>query len=142
MVRVRVGAWSRRRRLVRGPRLADLRGARRRHDPVGQQPAAVEDDAEPVAEIDAPEEVDLVFRLQRRLAFTAGVVFLAATLAVPVLSITWPTWYAVGERGGITPNFAAVAFLLPTGYAALALVFRRRADVYEERILGRREPHP
>lgn len=121
---------------------AGLRGVRKRPDHAGQQPAAVEDDAEPVAEIDAPEEVDLVFRLQRRLAFTAGVVFLAATLAVPVLSITWPTWYAVGERGGITPNFAAVAFLLPTGYAALALVFRRRADVYEERILGRREPHP
>src|SRR5690606_24394963 len=111
-------------------------------DHAGQQPAAVDADAEPVAEIDAPEEVDLVFRLQRRLAFTAGVVFLAATLAVPVLSIAWPAWYAVEARGGMTPNFAAVAFLLPAGYAAVALIYRRRADVYEERILGRREPDP
>ncbi|HEX6989380.1 MAG TPA: hypothetical protein VF282_07905 [Bacillota bacterium] len=115
---------------------------RRRRDRLGRRLTTFDTAAEPVAEIDAPEEVDLLFRLQRRLSFTAGLVFLAATLAVPVLSITWPAWYAVEGRGGITPNFAAVAFLLPAGYAVVALIFRRRADVYEERILGRRESDP
>lgn len=143
MVRIRVGSWPRRRRRpVRGP--AWLRGRLRAARQHTGYPAARAVEAaplpEPLAEVDAPEDVDLVFRLQRRLSFAAGGAFLLLTLAVPLLSIAWPPWYAVDRWGGVTPNFAAVAFLLPAAYVALAFLYRRRADVYEERLLGGREP--
>lgn len=141
MVRVRVGKWPRRRRLVRES------WGFRRFQPAGGQPrprrmpvrgAPVWEGS--AAEADAPEDVDLVFRLQRRLSFTLGSVFLLLTLAVPVLSIAWPAWYSVDRWNGITPNFVAVAFLLPASYAILAFLYRRKADMYEEWLLGRQGP--
>lgn len=140
MVWIRVGRPGRRRRLARPP----LRGwgrAGRPAVPVFSPPVHGHEQPGPpeaVEEFDSPEDVEALFHAQHRLGLGVGVAFLALTLAVPVLSIFWRPWYEV-QPGRISPNFAAVVFLLPAATVGLGFVFRRRADAHEERFLGREE---
>lgn len=89
------------------------------------------------AEFDTPEEVDAVYRAQRRLSFLYGGLFLAITLAIPLLHGLWPAWSSTPLWGGFTPAYLAVAVVYPVGCVLLAIAYTVQANRLEEDLLGR-----
>ncbi len=88
-------------------------------------------------EFDTIEEVDAVFRAQRRLSLTYGLVFFLVTLTIPVLSVTSPWWVNQPIWGGFTLNYLLVAVLYQAFYLLIAVAYTLQANRLEEELLGR-----
>lgn len=94
----------------------------------------------PEEDFDTVEEVDAVFRAQRRLSFTYGAIFLAVTVSIPLLTVTSGSWMGRVIWGGVTINYLVVSFLYQAFYIILGLAYTLQADKLEEELLGRRNP--
>lgn len=89
------------------------------------------------AEFDSPEEVEAVFRAQRRLSLLYGALFFLVTLTLPVLHSTWDYWTAVPLWGGFTLAYLAVTLLYPLFYVLLGVAYTIQANRLDEALLGR-----
>jgi uncharacterized membrane protein (DUF485 family) len=89
------------------------------------------------AEFDTPEEVDALFRAQRRLSVSHALLFLAGTLTLPVVQALWPAWTTSPVWGGLTPAFIAATVLYPLFCIVLAASYTMRANRLDEDLLGR-----
>ncbi|BDG62079.1 hypothetical protein [Caldinitratiruptor microaerophilus] len=90
-------------------------------------------------DFDTPEEVEAVFRAQRRLSFLYGTLFFLVTLTLPVLHSTWDYWVKATVWGGFTLAYLAVTLLYPLFYILLAVAYTIQANRLEEALLGRPE---
>lgn len=86
--------------------------------------------------IDTIESVDAVFREQRKLSFTYGVVFFVVTLAIPAASVWWETWYDVPIWGGFTLNYLVVSLLYYVFLWVLSYTYIKKADALDDRLAG------
>jgi len=89
------------------------------------------------AEFDTPEEVDALFRAQRRLSISHALLFFAGTLLLPVVQAVWPAWTTSPVWGGLTPAFIAATVLYPLFCLVLAASYTMRANRLDEDLLGR-----
>jgi len=89
------------------------------------------------AEFDSLEEVDAVVRTLRRTGIQYGLMVVAMLLAVPVLALEAPWWFARSVWGGLTLNFITVAAALNVAFLVIALVHNRVANRSEDEMLGR-----
>lgn len=87
-------------------------------------------------EFDVAEEVEAVFKAQRRLSFLYGGLFMGLTVTIPLLHITWGFWSQVSVWGGFTLAYLAAYALYPVGYILLALAYTSQANRLEEELLG------
>ena len=87
-------------------------------------------------EFDGPSEVAAAARTQRRIALGYGLVFLVATLSVPVLSLSLPWWSTSRLLGGMSPSFVVVAGGLYAFFLALGVAAATLARSVEDRMLG------
>lgn len=90
-------------------------------------------------EVDTPEEVDRIFRAQRKLSFTYGAVFFAVTLGIPFLSATSESWYGTEIFGGMTLNYLTLAFLYHIFYWCIGLAYTLQANKLEDSLLGQED---
>lgn len=89
------------------------------------------------AEFDTPEEVDALFRAQRRLSVSHALLFFAGTLLLPLVQAAWPAWTTSPVWGGLTPAFIAATLLYPLFCIVLAASYTMRANRLDEDFLGR-----
>ncbi len=89
------------------------------------------------AEFDTPEEVDALFRAQRRLSVSHALLFFGGTLLLPVVQAVWPAWTTSAVWGGLTPAFVAAIILYPLFCIVLAASYTMRANRLDEDLLGR-----
>lgn len=90
-------------------------------------------------EFDAVEEVDAVFRAQRKLSMAYGGLFFLAILLIPLLSITSEWWYGRPVWGGMTLNYLTVAVFFHLVYLVVGYVYTTQANRLEEEMLGRED---
>lgn len=88
-------------------------------------------------DFDTPEEVEAVFRAQRRLSFLYAALFFLVTLALPVLHSTWDCWVTATVWGGFTLAYLAVTLLYPLFYILLAVAYTVQSNRLDEALLGR-----
>jgi uncharacterized membrane protein (DUF485 family) len=99
--------------------------------------------AEPVAnrldeaEFDSLEEVDAVVRTLRRTGIQYGLAIVVVLIAVPLLALVAPWWFARPIWGGLTLNFIAVAAGLNVAFLLIAIAHTRVANRSEDEMLGR-----
>lgn len=91
-----------------------------------------------VDEHDTPAEVDATFRTLRRVAITHFVLFLAAVMGVPALSLTLGWWSGGRLAGGMSPGFAMAAFGLYAFFLVIGLAAATLSSAVEARMLGGR----
>ncbi|GGM25861.1 hypothetical protein ACFQBY_04250 [Promicromonospora citrea] len=91
-----------------------------------------------VDEHDTPAEVDAAFRTLRRVAITHVVLFLAALMGVPALSLTLGWWSDGRLAGGMSPGFAMAAFGLYAFFLVIGLAAASLSSAVEARMLGGR----
>ena len=84
--------------------------------------------------IDTIENVDFVFRKQRKLSFAFGAVFFAVTLLVPAFTVWWPWWWEVTLWGGFTANYFVVALLYFVFLWVMAWTYSSMADKLDEQL--------
>ena len=89
------------------------------------------------AEFDSLEEVDAVVRTLRRVGIQYALVVITILLAVPLLALAGPWWFARPVWGGLTLNFISVAVLLHVVFLGAALGYNRVASRSEDEMLGR-----
>ncbi|RPF22392.1 hypothetical protein [Myceligenerans xiligouense] len=89
-----------------------------------------------VDEHDTPAEVDAAFRTLRRVAVWHFVLFLAAVLGVPALSLGLGWWSGARIDGGMSPGFAMAAFGLYVFFLAVGLAAATLSSAVEARMLG------
>jgi hypothetical protein len=87
-------------------------------------------------EFDGPAEVEAAARTQRRIAVGYGLVFMAAILAVPALTLTLPWWSQSRLLGGMSPSFVTVAGGLYVFFVVLGVSAATLARSVEGRMLG------
>ena len=87
-------------------------------------------------EFDGPAEVDAAARTQRRIALGYGLVFVVATLSVPLLSLALPWWSGARLVGGMSPSFVVVAVGLYLFFLVLGIAAATLARSVEDRMLG------
>ncbi|MDR7381966.1 hypothetical protein [Promicromonospora iranensis] len=92
-----------------------------------------------VDEHDTPAEVDATFRTLRRVAITHFVLFLAAVMGVPALSLTLGWWSGGRLAGGMSPGFAWAAFGLYAFFLVIGLAAATLSSAVEARMLGGRQ---
>ncbi len=85
--------------------------------------------------IDTIESVDAVFRAQRKLSFTYGLVFFVVTLAIPAMSVWWESWYTVPIWGGFTANYLVVSLLYYLFLWGLSFTYIKKADKLDEGLM-------
>jgi len=85
--------------------------------------------------IDTIENVDIVFRAQRKLSFTYGAIFFAVTLAIPASSVWWEGWYATPIWGGFTLNYLFVSLLYYVFLWTMAWTYSKQADKLDEELM-------
>lgn len=90
-------------------------------------------------EFDTVEEVEAVFRAQRRLSFLYGGVFFALTLTIPLLMVFSDSWNQTRVLGGLTLNWLVVAVLYHVIYLLVGIAYTLQANRVEEAMLGRSE---
>jgi hypothetical protein len=90
-------------------------------------------------EFDGPAEVEAAARTQRRIAVGYGLVFMAAILAVPALTLTLPWWSQSRLLGGMSPSFVTVAGGLYVFFVVLGVSAATLARSVEGRMLGSSE---
>ncbi|MGH2751538.1 MAG: hypothetical protein ACRDK3_11805 [Actinomycetota bacterium] len=88
-------------------------------------------------EFDSLEEVDAVVRTLRRTGIQYSLAIVALLIAMPLLALLAPWWYARPVWGGLTLNFIALALLLNLAFVAAAEAFNRVANRSEDEMLGR-----
>ena len=88
-------------------------------------------------EFDSLEEVDAVIRTLRRTGIQYGLLITAVLLAVPLLALTAPWWFARPIWGGLTLNFITLAVLLNLSFLVVGLAYNRVANRSEDEMLGR-----
>lgn len=98
----------------------------------------MEHDDDGVDEHDTPAEVDATFRTLRRVAVTHFLVFLAAVMGVPALSLTLGWWSGGRLAGGMSPGFAMAAFGLYGFFLVIGLAAATLSSAVEARMLGGR----
>ena len=91
-----------------------------------------------VDEHDTPAEVDATFRTLRRVAITHFVLFFAAVMGVPALSLTLGWWSGGRLAGGMSPGFAMAAFGLYAFFLVIGLAAATLSSAVEGRMLGGR----
>ena len=86
--------------------------------------------------IDTIESVDVVFRAQRKLSFSYGVVFFVVTLAIPAMSVWLEGWYAGDYAiwGGFTLNYLFVSLLYYLFLWGLSYTYIKKADALDDRL--------
>ncbi|ABZ85193.1 hypothetical protein HM1_2664 [Heliomicrobium modesticaldum Ice1] len=89
-------------------------------------------------DFDTPEEVERIFRAQRKLSFTYGFIFFLVTLAIPTLSLFSDAWYGKPIFGGMTLNYFVLAFIYHIFYIVIGLAYTLQANKLEDELLGRR----
>ncbi|MEW6047376.1 MAG: hypothetical protein AB1609_12995 [Bacillota bacterium] len=89
-------------------------------------------------EFDTPEEVEAVFRAQRRLSLRYGAIFFAVTVTMPLLHTFWRFWTDVPVLGGFTLAELSILFLYPAFCIVIGLGYAVEANRLEESVLGRR----
>lgn len=104
----------------------------------GLDPQALDSWLSSHAEFDTPEEVDALFRAQRRIGLSHAALFLAGTLLLPAVQALWPAWTTLPLWGGLTPAFLAATVLYPLFCIVLAASYTMRANRLDEDLLGRR----
>lgn len=87
------------------------------------------------AHVDTIENVDIVFRAQRKLSFTYGAIFFAVTLAIPASSVWWKGWYATPIWGGFTVNYLFVSLLYYVFLWTMAWTYSKQADKLDETLM-------
>ncbi len=85
--------------------------------------------------IDTIENVDIVFRAQRKLSFSYGAVFFAVTLAIPASSVWWKSWYATPIWGGFTANYLFVSLFYYVFLWTMAWTYSKQADKLDETLM-------
>ncbi|MDZ4655695.1 MAG: hypothetical protein U1F44_07460 [Coriobacteriia bacterium] len=85
--------------------------------------------------IDTIENVDIVFRAQRKLSFTYGAWFFGVTLAIPASSVWWKGWYATPIWGGFTMNYLFVSLLYYVFLWTMAWTYSKQADKLDEQLM-------
>jgi uncharacterized membrane protein (DUF485 family) len=78
--------------------------------------------------VDTIEDINIVFRAQRKLSFTYGAIFFAVTLFIPAASVWWPAWQSVPIWGGFTMNYFSVAILYFVFLWVMAWTYASQAD--------------
>jgi uncharacterized membrane protein (DUF485 family) len=96
--------------------------------------AAVDSHARHGEHVDTIENVDYVFRRQRKLSFTFGAIFFVVTLLIPVFTVSWQWWWEVTIWGGFTANYLVVALLYFVFLWVMAWVYARMADKLDEQL--------
>lgn len=89
------------------------------------------------AEFDSLEEVDAVVRTLRRTGMQHALLVVAMLLAVPLLALGAPWWFARPVWGGFTLNFITVAAVLNVAFLLIGLAYNRVANRSEDEMLGR-----
>jgi uncharacterized membrane protein (DUF485 family) len=84
--------------------------------------------------VDTIESVDLVFKEQRKLSFTYGIVFFAVTLTLPLLTNTLESWWANTIWGGFTLNYLVISLLYYVFLWTMAWTYAQRADRLDDRL--------
>ena len=87
-------------------------------------------------EFDGASEVVAAAHTQRRIALGYGLVFVLATLSVPVLTLFLPWWSGSRLLGGMSPSFVVVAGGLYLFFLALGIAAATLARSGEDRMLG------
>lgn len=100
----------------------------------GEDPFELSIDA---ADHDSVEEVDAVVRGLRRRAIRYAFLLVTAMVAVPILAVLSPPWFAAPIWGGVTLNFLALAVVLPGIFVLIAFIYERFASHVESQMLGR-----
>lgn len=77
---------------------------------------------------DTIENVDEVFRHQRKLSFSFGAVFFIVTLMLPVFTVWWPWWWDVELWGGFTANYLIVSLFYFVFLWVMAWTYSSMAD--------------
>lgn len=77
---------------------------------------------------DTIENVDVVFRRQRKLSFSFGAVFFIVTLMLPVFTVWWPWWWDVELWGGFTMNYLVVSLFYFVFLWVMAWTYSSMAD--------------
>ena len=85
--------------------------------------------------IDTIETVEVVFREQRKLSFTYGLIFFAITLAIPAMSIWFEPWYGTPIWGGFTANYFVVSIAYFVFLWAMAWTYSKQADKLDDRLM-------
>lgn len=93
----------------------------------------------PDDEFDSGPEVDAVFRAQRRLSLIYGLVFLAVTLSIPLLTATSRFWTGARVLGSFTLNYLVVAVFYHVLYGLIGAGYALQANRLEQELLGRRQ---
>jgi hypothetical protein len=78
--------------------------------------------------VDTVESVDLVFKEQRKLSFTYGAIFFIVTLAVPLFTVVWESWWKSEIIGGFTMNYLFISLLYYLFLWTMAWTYSKRAD--------------
>ena len=89
------------------------------------------------AEFDSLEEVDAVVRTLRRTGMQHALLVVVMLLAVPLLALGAPWWFARPVWGGFTLNFITVAAVLNVAFLLIGLAYNRVANRSEDEMLGR-----
>lgn len=84
--------------------------------------------------VDTIENVDAVFRMQRKLSFTYGAVFFIVTLLIPVFTVWWPWWWEVTFWGGFTANYFVVSLLYFVFLWVMAWTYSAQADKLDAKL--------
>ena len=78
--------------------------------------------------VDTIENVDRIFRRQRKLSFSFGAIFFAVTLLIPAFTVWWPWWWEVSIWGGFTANYFVVALVYFVFLWVMAWTYSAMAD--------------
>jgi uncharacterized membrane protein (DUF485 family) len=87
--------------------------------------------------MDTIQQVNEVFRKQRRLTFSYAVIFFFLVLLIPCLTITAEWWYGRPVWGGLTLNFLVVGLVFHFVYWLMGLLYTIQANRLEDELLGR-----
>ena len=96
--------------------------------------ATVDSHARHGEHVDTIENVDYVFRRQRKLSFGFGAIFFVVTLLIPVFTVWWPWWWEVTIWGGFTANYLVVALLYFVFLWVMAWVYASMADKLDNQL--------
>jgi hypothetical protein len=84
--------------------------------------------------VDTIENVDIVFKEQRKLSFTYGAIFFAVTLAVPLMTNTVESWWGNTVWGGFTLNYLFVSLLYYLFLWGMSWTFAKQADRLDDKL--------
>lgn len=84
--------------------------------------------------VDTMETVDIVFKQQRKLSFTYGLVFFVVTLFIPAGSVWLEGWYATTIWGGFTANYLFVSLIYFVFLWVMAWSYSVQADRLDKKI--------